>query len=144
MSPHRTSDHYLESIVSAATPAQLRLLLLERAVETAARLASSWRTGELAGPNEHSIKLLDLLTELLSGIQGGETRGEQEVCAKVSDLYVFLAQHLVAAEQHSDAAAIDEIKLVLEAEVETWRLVCSQNTSPPQLAGASAGLNLQG
>ena len=142
-----TGNQYLESTVMSASPARLRLLLLERSVETAARLQASWEAGESTGSNEHSVKLLDLLTELLSGVRGGETDAEKDICKRVADLYVFLAKHLVAAEQYSDHQAIGEIKLVLEAETDTWRAVCAQESGtsnesplPPQ----STGLNLQG
>jgi len=144
MSNNTSGNQYLEATIQSASPAQLRLMLLERAAETAARLAASWKASETQGANEHAVKLLDLLTELLAGVQPGENRAEQEVCGKVSDLYVFLSQHLVAAEEHSDHTAIDEIKLVLEAEIETWRAVCAQASRGQCVAPAETGLNLQG
>ncbi len=120
---------YLEATVRSASPARLRLMLIEGAGETAARLIASWQAQQSLGANEHSLKLLDLLTELLSGVTGGTTVAEQQLCAKIADLYVFLAKHLVAAEQSSDCGAIDEIKRVLAAEAETWRAVCAQESS---------------
>lgn len=139
-----STNHYLEATVKSASPARLRLMLLERSVDVAARLSHAWKTGESRGSNEHSIRLLDLLTELLAGVQGGVTKAEQALCDQVADLYVFLSQHLVAAEADSDSQAIDEIKLVLETEAETWRAVCAQSISnqPPTIA--AGGLNLQG
>ena len=142
-----TGSGYLETTVRSASPARLRLMLLERAVDTASRLKATWESGESPGSNEHSLKLLDLINELLSGITGGDTDSEKELCGRIADLYVFLAKHLVAAEQISDYGSIGEIKLVLEAEAETWRAVCAQETGavtnkstlPP-----ASGLNIQG
>ena len=107
--------------------------------------ASSGR--ETEGSNSHSIKLLDLITELLAGIQGGNSDEEKKICGQVADLYVFLAKHLVSAEANSDFGAIDELKLVLEAETETWRAVCAQETGSKVAVGEqkpAAGLDLQG
>ncbi len=142
-------QHYLESAVRTASPARLRLMLIERGVEVAGSLAGRWRSGQDLGVNELSLKLLDLLTELLGGVTGGVTETELQVCRQVSDLYVFLTQHLVAAETTSDADSIDEIRIVLATEAETWRSVCAQEASP-QLDAltpspvARGRLNLQG
>jgi flagellar protein FliS len=147
MSTAAPGNQYLEASVLSASPARLRLMLLERAVETAAKLSASWRDKETEGSTEHSVQLLDLITELLAGIQGGESDEEKQICGQVADLYVFLAKHLVAAESTSDFGAIDELKLVLEAETETWRAVCAQETgahSPSSGDLPATGLNLQG
>ncbi len=119
-------EQYLEATVRAASPARLRLMLIERAIDVAGSLADAWRSKRHVGVNEHSIKLLDLLNELLSGVVGGKSPSEQQVCQKVSDLYVFLSKHLVAAEATSDANSVDEIKAVLEINAETWRVVCAR------------------
>jgi flagellar protein FliS len=124
-------------------------MLLERSVEVASLVADLWRKKEQLGSNQHSLKLLDLLNELLSGVVGGTNEAENEVCHKVSDLYIFLTQHLIAAEQDSDAQAIDEIRTVLEVEVETWRAVCAheapaKSTQATSTSDMSQGLNLQG
>ncbi len=144
----RSSDGYLESSVRHASPARLRLMVLERSVEVARTLANSWREkiDTHRGPNEYSVLLLDLITELLSGVTSSEG-----VCSQVADLYVFLSQHLLKAEEHSDAEAIDEIRIVLETEADTWRMVCANETlaqlgstaTPSSPLPISSGLNLQ-
>ena len=133
-------------------------MLLQRAVEVAGTLAAKWR--EAPSPdapagssrcNEWSIKLLDLLSELLSGI----TDRESKLCGQVADLYVFLCKHLVQAEQTGDADRVDEIREVLVIETETWSQVCAQQqtasspTPVPAPVGtefsstATSGLNFQ-
>ncbi len=141
-------EHYFEAAIRTASPARLRLMLIERAIEVSGRLAEVWRSGELQGANEHSLKLLDLLSELLSGVVGGKSDSENAVCLKVADLYVFLTQHLIAAESASDAGSIDEIKIVLEAEAETWRAVCAQEMpssakAPSSSISSSGGLSFE-
>ncbi|QDV65095.1 flagellar protein FliS [Crateriforma conspicua] len=120
------SGQYLESAVINAPPAKLRLMLIEKAVQVADRLSRRWRHEDTPAVCEDSIWLLDLLNELLSGVTDKDT----ELGKQVSDLYVFLCKHLIAAEETRDAGAIDEIRLVLEVEAETWRLCCAR-----QLAG---------
>ena len=118
--------------------------LIERAVDVAACLANAWRCGEQLGTNEHSIKLLELLNELLAGVVGSKTPSENEICHKVADLYVFLSKHLVQAETSSDVDSIDEIKAVLEVEAETWRAACAQTLPSPNRANLHAGGNHSG
>jgi flagellar protein FliS len=135
---------YLEATVQSAPPERLRLMLIERAVDVAGHLSLTWRSKQSLGSNEHSIMLLDLINELLAGIVGGNSEGENELCLKVADLYVFLAKHLVAAEGTSDADAIDEIRGVLEVEAETWRAVCARASATPRPSvPGNSGLNLQ-
>ncbi len=138
----RSGESYLDTLVKTASPAKLRLMLIERAIAVAGTLASTWRAGDKLGANEYSITLLDILNELLSGIMDGNANDEQKVCKQVADLYVFLAQHLVIAEERSDAEGIDEIATVLQIEAETWRAVCARDGghTDPRPTG---GLNLQ-
>ena len=142
-----TGDHYLESAVRTASPARLRSMLIDRAVEVSVSLADNWRAKQDPGPNGLSLKLLDLINELLRGVVGGKLAGEQEISRKVADLYVFLAKHLVAAERNSNADAVDEIRVVLEIEAETWRAVCAREATGANLSlpneGESGGLNLE-
>ena len=102
------------------------------------------------GVNEHSLTLLDLLTELLGGVGRGVTEADRRVCRQVADLYVFLSQHLVEAEKTSNATAIDEIRSVLETEAVTWRSICAQQAAAGQATPGMAPvvgqtrLNLEG
>ncbi len=130
------SQQYLDASIRTASPAKMRLMLLERSVEVARMLAATWRSGESQGANEQSLQLMELISELLSGIAGGSNEAENKLCLQVADLYVFLLQHLVLAEQNSDSGAIDEMQIVLEAETETWRSVVAQELSA-KAGGAS-------
>ena len=165
MSPHFNlsssgfsgGQEYLDANVQTASPARLRLMLIERGVEVARQIAATWRESknlssqesrsqDQSGADEYSLKLLEIINELLGGVTGDQ----DEICRKVADLYVFLAKHLIKAEETSDASAMDEIRLVLETEAETWRMVCANEvpamptrtiTSPDQ--ETTGGLNLQ-
>ncbi len=131
------SLQYLDGTIRTASPARLRLMLIERAIDVSAVLAERWRTKESLGANEQSLKLLDLLNELLGGVTGGTTTRENSVCQTVSDLYVFLIQHLIAAEEKSDVSSIDEIRIVLETEAGTWRAVSAGEVTAVESATKS-------
>ncbi len=148
-SQHRNAgEEYIENAVRAASPARLRLMLINRAVEVAGALLIKYRDENGSrGPNEQSIHLLDLLAELL----GGVGNHGNELCVQVADLYVFLCKELVTAEQQSSADRIESIRDVLRIESETWQLVCNNEQPAAILAEVadlnttmSAGLNLQG
>jgi flagellar protein FliS len=121
-----SASNYLESLVQSAPPARLRLLLIEKAVGLCELLSSQWKqspgSASWDGP---SIQLTDILTELLSGVG----QGDSPVAKQVADLYVFLIQHQNKAVQAGDATMIDEIRVVLETEAETWRMVCAQSAA---------------
>ncbi|MFK8112161.1 MAG: flagellar export chaperone FliS [Rubripirellula sp.] len=141
------SEQYLDASIRTATPARLRLMLLDRSVEVAQRIADCWKNGEAKGCNEHSLRLLDILNELLGGITGAAIEAENKVCQQVADLYVFLTKHLILAEETSDYGAVEEIRTVLEVEAETWRAVCAQEAPAPRTSTVSApvsgGLNFE-
>jgi flagellar protein FliS len=124
-------------------------MLIERAIDVCGDLAGRWRRGHDLGENEWSLRLLDLLTELLSGVASGGGEAERRICQSVSDLYVFLIQHLLAAEAASRAEAIDEIRLVLAIEAQTWQLVCADErkqldpTATVAKAASSRAFNVQ-
>lgn len=121
------SNQYLAQSVLNASPARLRLMLIERGIQLASSLAAM--PVESLDPvafTDQTLRLRDILGELLSGVSIGET----EVAKKVSDLYVFLLQHLTAAEQDHDPVAWQEITTVLEIERETWQLACAQTAAP--------------
>lgn len=144
-----SGEQYLESVVRTASPAKLRLMLIERAVGISESLALTWRENPGQGPNEQSLKLFELLNELLRGVVGSKQGDGEEVCKQVSDLYVFLLKHLLLAEQNSDISAVEEIRAVLQVEAETWRLACANEVpAATQHLGfgtsdASSGLNLE-
>ena len=109
-------------------------------------LKSPWRDNPEQGANDQSLKLFDLINELLRGVVGSKHGDGEELCKQVSDLYVFLLKHLLLAEQSSDVKSIEEIRAVLQVEAETWRSVCA-NELPAAPAhsgsGTSSGLNLE-
>jgi flagellar secretion chaperone FliS len=123
MNYHDSSGQsYLEAAVRTAPPARLRLMLIERGAELCKGISERWKASRpTSGYDEQTLHLSDILTELLSGVG----RSDLPLAKQVSDIYVFLIQHLAKAETAGDAAMIDEIRRVLDTEAETWRSVCT-------------------
>jgi flagellar protein FliS len=138
-------NQYLETAVRTASPAKLRLMLIERSVGLCQVIARRWREKRPEhGYDEQTITLRDILTELLAGVG----KSDLPVALQVADLYVFLTKHLTSAEMMRDVTMIEEIQIVLETEAETWRIVCetaTQNARRQATATPHAtSLNLQG
>ncbi len=139
-------EKYLDAVVRTASPAKLRLMLIERAVGVSESLEVSWRENPGQGANEQSLKLFELINELLRGVVGSKQGDGAELCKQVSDLYVFLLKHLLLAEQKTDVNSIEEIRAVLQVEAETWRLACANElpvASHHLGCGNGNGLNLE-
>ncbi|MEX0825112.1 MAG: flagellar protein FliS [Pirellulaceae bacterium] len=139
-------ERYLQNLVRSASPARLRLLLIERAIEVAESLANSSSPGAVAGPPdayhgknsamvraEQTIRLREILGELLNGV----VNKELDVAKQVADLYVFLLQFLGEAERDDNREQWVRIADILRIEQETWSEVCDRLTRPAKTAPAS-------
>lgn len=155
MHPPAANQHYLEAAVASAPPARLRLMLIERGGEIARWLAAAKDApADALAEAGQCLRLREILGELLSGVAASQS----SIATQVSDLYVFLLQHLTRAEQVGDRAAFAEIAEVLEIERQTWAEVCAAGSrapadrparlsgQPPQVAssptGGASSLNL--
>ncbi len=139
MQRYENADQYLAQSVLNASPARLRLMLIERGQQLAESLAATPK--DAVDPSafaEWTLHLREILGELLSGVSIGET----DVARKVSDLYVFLLQHLSLAEAHHDPMKWATIAEVLGIERETWQAVCQQQVPRPSLTPAPHALPL--
>ncbi|MEL7266056.1 MAG: flagellar protein FliS [Planctomycetota bacterium] len=142
-----TPNAYLDNLVRTASPARLRWLLLQRSVSLCDQILSD-RQQPVAG--QPSLRLREVLGELLGGIPRlPESSPEQEtVQRQVSDLYVFLLQHLTQAETQNDPSLIREVRSVLDIQCQTWAMVVTQesdssvDTSAVSQTAATTGLDL--
>jgi flagellar protein FliS len=102
-----------------ASPAELRLLLLDGAI----RFAEQAREGlEKKNPEQAydgSRQCRAILTELTSGLR---SELAPELCERLSSLYLFLYKSLVEAMSERDAEGVRKVVEILAYERETWRL----------------------
>lgn len=127
-------DRYLQNLIRSASPARLRLLLIERGIEIAESLAATAAEPTQAATHsgkslelvraEQTLRLRDILGELLSGV----VNKELEVAKQVADLYVFLLQYMGEAERQDTAERWERIVEILRIEQETWARVCEHAT----------------
>lgn len=114
------SEQYLQTAVMTASPAKLRLMLIERGVGLVSMIKDARRKNPDVLVDQWTIRLRDILGELLQGV----SRNAGDLAKQVSDLYVFLIQELTHAEQEPGIERIESIGHILEIERETWDQVC--------------------
>jgi len=126
------SEQYLQSTVMTASPAKLRLMLLERGVAVVEAIKDCRRKNPECLVDQWTIRLRDILGELLQGV----SRNAGDLARQVSDIYVFLIRELTFAEQEPGLSRIDSIGRILEIERETWSQVCQKHAPHPKAAGS--------
>ena len=118
MTTHRAQE-YLRTKVMTASPAELRLLLLDGAI----RFGEQAREGlEQKNPEQAydgSRQCRAILTELTTGLR---SELAPELCERLSSLYLFLYKSLVEAMSDRDPEGVRKVIEILTYERETWRL----------------------
>lgn len=113
-----TANAYLEQEVLSATPAKLRWLLLRKAVNLCDIVTQMWRDGDLTVADQWSLRIREILSELLGGIHGNDS-----VARQVADLYIFLIALQTKAELGRDISLMMQLQELLAIECETWELM---------------------
>jgi len=127
-----TATAYLRTKVLAATPEQLRQMLLEGAI----RFARQGRDGMARKDFEASFTGFTKCRNILMELMNVRPDCDPELKAKVSGLYTFLYLHLTEAGFEKDLVKVDRVIELLEYELETWTLAMQaaqaerQTTSP--------------
>ncbi len=111
---------YLRTQVMSASPAELRMMLLDGAV----KFARQGRQG-LAEKNHELVytgfsQARAIVTELMTSMRH---EVDPDLCERVRSLYAYIFQELVGASLESDINRADKVIELLEFEAETWRLL---------------------
>ena len=117
------SKTYLKTKIMTATPAELRLMLIEGAI----RFSEQARNG-LAEHNYEACYLgvtraQDILLELINSLRPEHDR---ELCQRLSSLYTFMYTQLIRASTEKKLDLFDEVVGLLEFERETWTMLLEQ------------------
>jgi flagellar secretion chaperone FliS len=115
-----TANQYLQTKVLTASPAELRMLLIEGAI----RFATQGRDGLAERDHEKTFEgfsqakaiLMEMITALRPEV-------DAELCENLSALYTYMYQQLVEANLEKNTALADEVIKLLEYERETWSLL---------------------
>jgi flagellar secretion chaperone FliS len=138
------AELYLRQEVFSSSPARLRWMLIQRAVNLASSIAAAFEPAAVSGfpaagasesqrsTEEQLLGLREILNELLAGV----TSRENDLGRSVADLYVYLIALLTEAEAQRDAWGMQQLAEILKIEEETWQLYCRQEGAGGQLAGS--------
>ncbi len=126
------ANAYLRTQVMSASPAELRMMLLDGAV----KFARQGRQG-LAENNHEQVysgfsQARAIVTELMTSMR---PEVAPELCEQVRSLYAFIFQELVRASLDRNIEKADKAIELLEYEQQTWRLLMEQLKTE----GAAAG-----
>ena len=118
--PTSETNAYLRTKVMTASPAELRLMLIEGAI----RFVEQARTGVVSQNHEQSYtgfsKARAIITELISGLNPDIS---PELCDRMTSLYTFVFTRLVEASSAKSVEIIDEVLELLRFERETWSML---------------------
>ncbi|GGM03294.1 flagellar export chaperone FliS [Pseudomonas asuensis] len=103
--------------VVEANPHRLIQMLMEGGLSRLAQAKGAINRGQVAEKGILIGKAIDIiggLRESLNPEKGGE------VAVNLNDLYVYMIQRLIEANQHNDEAKIDEVAKLLRTIKEGW------------------------
>jgi flagellar protein FliS len=136
--PSANAGAYLRTKVLTASPEELRLMLIEGAI----RFARQGREGLIGKDFEASYtgfsKCRAIIIELINSMRPDV---DPDLCAKMSGLYTFMFNHLVAGSHEKDVGKIDKVIELLEYDRETWTLLMRKVSA--ERAGATGATGTQ-
>lgn len=142
---------YLRTKVLTASPAELRVMLVEGAI----RFCRQGRDGIAAKNHEETFNGLSqakaIIMELINALR---PEVDRNLCDKLSGLYTYMYTRLIEANLEKSVDLVDEVVRLLEYERDTWRMVVEKlaaerapvaaaatHSDPPESAGS---FNLEG
>lgn len=129
------TQSYLRTKVMTASPAELRLMLIDGAI----RFAEQARTG--LGEKNYELsysgitRTQSILLELINALRPEHDPG---LCEKLSSLYTFMYTQLMKAGSERSPEIIDQVITLLRFERETWSMVIDQLARENQSASGIA------
>lgn len=134
--PQDNANAYLRTQVMSASPAELRMMLLDGAV----KFAKQGRQG-LADKNHEMVysgfsQARAIVTELMTSMRHDVA---PELCEQVRSLYAYIFQELVSASLENDINRADKVIELLEFEAETWRLLMDKLKTEEGGTGTTTG-----
>lgn len=134
--PQNHANAYLATKVLTATPAELRLMLLDGAI----RFGQSGRDG-LANANFEAAfngftRCRAIIVELLTTMKADPN--DPTLVGRLQALYGYMISRLLTASHEKNVAAADEVINLLKYERETWIMLMDQLTIEQRSAANNA------
>lgn len=126
---HPKLDQYLEAEVMNADPVKLVALLYRGALSAAGAARAAFAAGDAVGRAKNVSKAWAIVNELRQSLdhkQGGE------ISARLSELYEYAGQRLLAANAEQSEKALDEAAAILTTLAEAWQQVQPPANVPPR------------
>src|SRR3712207_6604224 len=112
---------YRTNAVETAGPAQLVLMMYDRALVGILKARQATGPGALETVNHELVRAQDILTELLLTLdheQGGD------IAANLHSLYAFCIDRLIEANLRKDMEILDDVERVLRPIRDSWAEAC--------------------
>ncbi len=128
------NNPYFRTKVMTATPEQLRMLLLEGALQFMRDgrdgLASKNYEKSYEGFSQAKAIIMELINALRPEV-------DPELCSRLQSLYVYIYRLLTEGSFEKDLKKIDEAIELMEYERETWGMLIEKIASEKKSAGAA-------
>jgi len=115
-----TTNAYLRTKVMTASPAELRLLLIEGSIKFARQgregLTEKNYEKSFEGLSQAKAILMELITSLRPEV-------DPDLCSRLTGLYTYMYRRLLEANLERSPEMVDEVVELLEYERETWTLL---------------------
>lgn len=119
------SQAYLKTKVLTASPAELRLMLIDGAIRFSEQARRGYESNNLESAFDGTTKAQAILLELINALRPDQA---PELCKRLSALYTFMYTSLVQASSTRDIATVDEVIQLLRFERETWVMCMGEMT----------------
>jgi flagellar protein FliS len=126
---------YLENKVRTASPAELRLMLLDGAIRFCEKTKRGYEERDFESAFDGTTKAQAILLELINALRPDQA---PELCKRLSSLYTFMYTSLVEASTSREIAKVDEVIQLLRFERETW-VMCMDEMSRENRSAAGMG-----
>lgn len=123
--------HYQMQAAETASPAQLVLMLYDRALQSLVQVQQSTLPDDLEFVNRELQRAQDIVTELRLALdfeRGGT------IAPQLSSLYGFCLQRLIDANMRKDLSLVEDARSVLAGLRDAWDEAC---VGPDALVGSS-------
>ena len=111
---------YLRTKVLTASPAELRLMLLDGALKFAQQGKAGLENKDHEAAFDGISRCQAILMELINALK---PEVEPEMCERLAALYTYLYSRLVTAAGDRDPAVVDEVLELLRYEHKTWSML---------------------
>ncbi|MBX3374645.1 MAG: flagellar export chaperone FliS [Phycisphaeraceae bacterium] len=135
------ANAYLRTKVMTASPAELRLLLLDGAIRAVIQGRDGIAGRDFEAAYEGISRAQQIILELMNGLRPANA---PELCERMASLYTYMYTRLVSASSDRNPALADEVRGLLEYERETWAMVMAKMADENTAAAGAAASVLAG